>query len=135
MQWHYGDCQADDSTNRIDIPSVHAMLKKTYWAAERTLEQVAASVEQSLCFGLYINGQMVGFARVVTDYVTFSWLCDVVIDESHRKKGLAKFMLECVTAHPKLKTTKILLKTRDAHGLYEKFGFIKTEAMVKAPAD
>jgi GNAT superfamily N-acetyltransferase len=75
--------------------------------------------------GLYTaGGEQVGFVRVVTDYATFAWLCDVYVLEPHRGRGLSKAMMRAVLSHPKLQTVRRLtLATRDAHGLYAQFGF------------
>ena len=75
----------------------------------------------------------IGFARLVTDSATFAWLCDVIVDPGHRGKGLGKWLVECATSHPDIATTTKLLRTRDAHGLYEKYGFAKIECMMRQP--
>jgi GNAT superfamily N-acetyltransferase len=82
------------------------------------------SLDNSLCFGLYERGRQVGFARVVTDRATFAWLCDVFVLEAYRGRGLSKWLIGCVMSHPDLRgLRRLLLGTRDAHGLYERFGF------------
>jgi len=73
--------------------------------------------------------KQVGFARVVTDRATFAWLCDVFVDEAHRGRGLGKRLVESVVGHPDLEGLAIVLATRDAHGLYERFGFVRREMM------
>ncbi len=84
---------------------------------------VQRSIEHSLCFGVYHGTQQVGFARVVTDYATFAWLCDVFVLESHRGQGLGKWLIESVVAHPDLGgRVSLLLATRDAHELYRRYG-------------
>jgi GNAT superfamily N-acetyltransferase len=110
----------------LELAAVHGFLQRSYWAAGRSLETVKRSVEHSLSFGLY-HGQdrrHVGFARVVTDYATFAWLCDVFVDEAHRGQGLGAWLMETVVGHPELCCMRLwVLATRDAHGLYEKVGF------------
>ena len=82
------------------------------------------SVENSLCFGIYEGPGQIGFARVITDYATFAYLADVFIIESHRRRGLANFLMECIVQHPQLQgLRRWTLATRDAHQLYAKFGF------------
>ena len=77
-----------------------------------------------MCFGVFENAKQVGFARVIADYATYAYLADVFILESHRGKGLSKFLMECIVAHPQLQgLRRWTLATRDAHGLYAKFGF------------
>jgi GNAT superfamily N-acetyltransferase len=92
---------------------------------------VEASILNSICFGLYekTGHKQVGFALIVTDKVTFSWLCDVVVDEKCRRTGLGKFLMSCVVAHPIVAGTLCMLGTSDAHGLYEKYGFKPSEQM------
>jgi GNAT superfamily N-acetyltransferase len=125
------DYSVSTAADLIDLDFVCSALGKTYWAQSRTRSVIEDSLKGSLCFGLYQNpgGRQVGLARVVTDGATFSWLCDVVIDEAHRGNGLGKFLMESVLGDPRLKGTTFLLGTRDAHGLYEKFGFARSEMM------
>jgi GNAT superfamily N-acetyltransferase len=127
----FGDYVLSDAPERIDVDFVCSALAKTYWAENRTRTAVETSLRNSVSFGVYEKkeGRQVAFARVVTDEATFSWLCDVVVDERHRKKGLGKFIMASVLAHPRLKGTRFLLGTRDAHGLYERYGFVRYEAM------
>ncbi len=109
---------------RLDVALIHDYLSHTaYWALGRPLNIVQRSIEHSLCFGVYEGEQQVGFARVVTDYATFAWLCDVFVLESHRRQGLGKWLVECVVAHPELRGLRaFLLATRDAHELYRRYG-------------
>lgn len=120
-----GDYVISTDRSRVDVALVRDFLSySSYWAQGRSLEVVRDSVEQSLCFGLYKGGQQVGFARIVTDYATFAWMCDVFVVESHRGLGLGKWLIECVVAHPALRNLGILflLATRDAHELYRRYG-------------
>lgn len=114
------------STNkeRLDIPLIHSYLSQhAYWSKGRSLEIVQRSIKNALCFGVYENDEQVGFARVVTDYATFSWLCDVFIIESYRGLGLGKWLVSTIVAYPGLHSAKpFLLATRDAHELYHKYG-------------
>lgn len=119
------------SADLIDLEFVCAALADSYWARNRPRSVIEESLKASLCFGLYERpgGRQVGLARVVTDGLTFSWLCDVVVDPAHRGKGLGKFLMSSVLSHPRLRGTTFMLGTRDAHGLYEKFGFARIEMM------
>ena len=109
---------------KLDIAMIHDYLsRRSYWAEGRPLAVVEKSIQHSLCYGRYAGAQQVGFARVVTDYATFAWLCDVFVLESHRAMGLGKWLIECVTAHPELRDLGVfILATRDAHGLYRRYG-------------
>ena len=84
-------------------------------------------MRHSLCFGLFERERQIGFARVVTDYATYAYVCDVFVLEAHRGQGLATWLMQCVTSHPDLQgLRRWCLTTRDAHGLYEKAGFQRT---------
>lgn len=108
----------------LDAEAVRAMLDRSYWAKGRSLALVKKSLENSLSFGVYFRGEQVGVARVVTDYATFAYLCDVYVREDHQGKGLGKWLVERVLAHPRLKALPgMSLRTKDAHGLYRRFGF------------
>ena len=120
----------------LDMDFVCAALAGSYWAQSRPRSVIEQSARNSLCFGLYEKQgrKQVGFARVVTDGATFSWLCDVVVDERCRGKGLGKLLVSSVLAHPQVSGTTCLLGTRDAHGLYERFGFARSEQMRRPPS-
>lgn len=109
---------------RLDLRAVADMLTRAYWAKGRTREVIARYVQHSLTFGLYDGTRQIGLARVVSDYTTFAWLCDVFVHEDYRGRGLGVWLMETVHAHPDLQgLRRWLLATRDAHGLYEKFGW------------
>jgi GNAT superfamily N-acetyltransferase len=129
------DYLVSTSPEMIDVDYVCAALAESYWANKRPRNVIEESIRTSLCFGAYEKAgrRQVGFARVVTDGATFSWLCDVVVDRDHRKRGLGKILVSSVVEHPRVRGTMILLGTRDAHGLYEKFGFARLEMMRRQP--
>jgi GNAT superfamily N-acetyltransferase len=111
---------------RLDIDAIHAYLARSYWSPGIPRDVVERAARNSLCFGLYeqAGGRQVGLARVVTDRATFAYLCDVYVLEEHRGKGLSKWMMREVMAHPALTgARRAMLGTRDAHGLYARFGF------------
>jgi GNAT superfamily N-acetyltransferase len=109
---------------RFDIRTVHAFLTRSYWSPGIPVEVVRRAMEGSLCFGLQQGEQLVAFARVITDRATFAYLADVFVVEAHRGRGLSRRLMEAIVAHPDLKgLRRMLLVTRDAHGLYGKFGF------------
>jgi N-acetylglutamate synthase-like GNAT family acetyltransferase len=109
---------------KIDIDAVHEFLSKSYWANTRSKDIIASSIENSLCFSIFKVDKQIGFARVITDYSTFAYLCDVYIEESLRGNGLGTWLLECILGHPNLQSLRRwLLATKDAHDLYKKFSF------------
>lgn len=112
--------------NKLDIKAIHDFLtNRSYWAKGRSLETVKRSIDNSLCFGMYDNSdRLIGFARAVTDFATYAYIMDVFILEDFRNNGLGKKLVEGIVQHPDLKgLQRIMLATKDAHGLYEKYGF------------
>ncbi len=124
-EWRRGPYVISTDRARLDIEAVHRFLAtSSYWARGRPLETVRRAVENSLPFGLYHGERLVGFARVVTDYATFAWLADVFVDEEFRGRGLGEWLVGTAFAHEELRgLRRWMLATRDAHGLYRKFGF------------
>ena len=115
---------------RLDLDVIHGFLTNCYWGKGIPREIVARSMEHALCFGIYDGfGQQVGFARVVSDFATVAYLGDVFVLESHRGRGLSKWLMECIVQHPALQgLRRWILLTRDAHGLYSQFGFTALKA-------
>ena len=109
---------------KLNIDFIHDYLcHQSYWAQGRTRQVVEKSIRNSLCFGLFEGEQQIGFARLVTDYSTFAWLCDVFVADSHQGHGLGKWLIDSVVSHPEMEAVKyIMLATRDAHELYRKYG-------------
>jgi GNAT superfamily N-acetyltransferase len=114
-----------DDKNKIDITAVHHFLStSSYWALGIPLETVAKSIKNSLCFGIYKDQQQVGFARWVTDGATFAYLADVYVLPEHRGQGLSKSLMSLMMFHEELQgLRRYQLATRDAHTLYQQFGF------------
>ena|SRR6266480_1494323 len=128
-EWRRGEYLITTDIRRLDIRLIHDYLSNSsYWATGRPLEVVMRAIENSLCFGLYKNTgarEQVGFARVVTDYATFAWVADVFVLPEHSGQGLGKWLMEVIIAHPHLQGfRRWVLSTKDAHGLYERFGFL-----------
>ena len=114
---------------KLDLDAIHAFLSRSFWAEGIPKETVATAMANSLCFGLFDGARQIGFARVVTDRATYAYLCDVYVLEAHRGLGLGKWLIETVMAHPDLQgLRRFQLVTRDAQGLYAKFGFAEPEA-------
>ena len=110
--------------SQLDIDFIQNFLKDIFWKAPRTIDEVQTAIDNSFCFGIYLNDKQIGFARVITDYVIFAYVMDVFIDEKYRGKGYSSILIENMMNEPKLQEVKIWrLATRDAQFLYEKFGF------------
>jgi GNAT superfamily N-acetyltransferase len=124
MEWQKDEYSISTDKTKLDVGMIHHFLYTTaYWAVGRPMSVVRKTIENSLCFGLYNGETQVGFTRIVTDYATFGWMCDVFILPSHRGRGLGKWLVECVVAHPDVKgLRRILLSSRDTQDLYEKYG-------------
>jgi len=124
MEWVRGEFTISTEESRLDLPMIHAFLRSSYWAADIPYEVVQRSVNGSLPFGVYRGARQIGFARVITDRATFAYLADVFIDERYQGQGLGEWLIATVLEHPDLqRMRRWLLTTRDAHGLYRKFGF------------
>ncbi len=109
----------------LDVDAIHLFLsERAYWSLGRSRETVITSIENSLCFGVYTeDGSLAGFARAVTDYATFAWLCDVFILEPYRGLGLGKWLVQTIVDCPQLQDVRrLVLVSRDALGLYETYG-------------
>ena len=123
--WRRGEFEISTERARLDLAVLHDFISgRSYWARGRSREQLERSIQHSLPFGVYHAERLVGFARVVTDYATFAWLADVFVLEEFRGRGLSKWLVEVILAHPDLQNLRRwLLATRDAHELYRRFGF------------
>ena len=121
---HEGYLISDDRA-RLDVDAVHAYLVRSYWAEGIPRATVAQAMEHSLCVGIYgDSGEQVGLVRVISDYTTFAYLCDVYVLEAHRGRGLSKAAVQLVLGHPRLQgLRRMQLVTQDAQGLYSRFGF------------
>ena len=125
-EWRLGSTLVSTDPARIDLTVVHGFLTTAYWSPGVPLETVRRSIEYSIPFGVYVDDRQVGFARVISDRATYAYLADVFIIPEARGQGLARFLLECIEAHPELQGLRTwALFTRDAHGLYEKVGFAR----------
>ena len=125
MEHRRGEFLITTDRARLDLDVIHGFLTNCYWAKGIPREVVSRSMDHALCFGIYDgNGAQVGFARVVSDFATVAYLGDVFVLESHRGRGLSKWLMECIMEHPALQgLRRWILLTRDAHGLYSQFGF------------
>jgi GNAT superfamily N-acetyltransferase len=131
-EWRRDEYTISTDKERLNVSLIHNFLSNSaYWAKGRSLEVVKRAIENSLNFGVYKDGEQIGFARVVTDYATFAWLADVFILDEYRGRGLSKWLIEVIVSHQQLQGfRRWVLATKDAHELYRRFGF----AGLKEPA-
>jgi GNAT superfamily N-acetyltransferase len=110
---------------KLDLKAVHHFLAtQSYWCLNIPFEKVEKAAANSLCFGLYNNAEQVGYARVITDYSTVAYLGDVYVLSAYRGRGLSKWLLQTIMAHPELQgLRRWILATKDAHGLYKQYGW------------
>jgi GNAT superfamily N-acetyltransferase len=131
-EWRRDEYTISTDRERLNASLIHNFLSnRAYWAKGRSLEVVKRAIGHSLNFGVYKDGEQIGFARVVTDYATFAWLADVFIVDEYRGRGLSKWLIEVIVSHQQLQGfRRWVLATKDAHELYRRFGF----AELKEPA-
>ncbi len=126
-----------EGADQINIREVERLLKMTYWANHRSTETIERSMRNSSCFGIWSDEEqkLIGFARVISDYATTWYLCDVIIDPGYQHQGLGKELVSYIAELPEFSGLRGLLLTRDAHGLYSRYGFESADgrAMVRAP--
>ncbi len=129
MEERRGSLLVSTDPELLDVTVICDFLARAYWAQDRARDRIEASLHNSLVFGVFDGSRQVGLARVVTDYATFAWLCDVFVDEAYRGQGIGKWLMATVLEHPDLRDIRrFLLATRDAHGLYRQFGFADLNA-------
>lgn len=123
-EWNKDCYLISTDKNKLDLAAIHRYLTTSTWAAGIDEETVYASVQNSLNFGLYHQGVQIGFARLITDYATFAYLCDVYVLDEYQGNGLARWLMVCIHAHPVFaRLRRITLFTSTAPWLYEKFGY------------
>jgi len=131
MEWQNGEYTITDDRSLADLNFIHTSLNTTYWAENRPREVVEKSIDNSVLLSLFHKDKQIGFTRIVSDFSTFAWICDVYIHPDHRGKSLGVWLMACTMEHPAMDVSLQLLATRDAHGLYEKFGFQIREMMFR----
>jgi len=139
MELLHGEFTISTDRTRLDADLIQNFLNhESYWARTRTPEQTLTAIENSICFGVFHGERQIGFARVVSDRATFAYLGDVFILEEYRGRSLGKWLMEAVVSHPELQSLRRwVLATRDAHTLYEKYGFqdlVHPERWMERPA-
>lgn len=122
--WRRADYLISTDVARLDIDAIHAYLTRSSWAEGIDRDTVRLSITNSLCFGLFDGDRQIGFARLVTDYATFGYLCDVYVLEAYQRRGLGQWLTECCQSHPLMaRLRRIMLVTSTAPWLYEKVGY------------
>jgi GNAT superfamily N-acetyltransferase len=128
LETHLDQFTISTDPSRLDVDAIADLLSRAYWAEGRTREMIARSLQHSLAFGVYDGARQIGLARVISDYTTFAYLCDVILHEDYRGQGLGKWLMATVHGHPDLRDVRRwLLATTDAHGLYRQFGWTPLE--------
>lgn len=123
-QWTKGAFHITTDKTAQDIPAIHRYLTRSMWAAGIDEQTVRDSVENSLNFGLFEGEKQIGFARFITDYATFAYLCDVYVLEDYQGNNLGGWLVECCQSHPvSARLRRMVLFTTTAPWLYEKFGY------------
>lgn len=123
MEIKFNEYVISDNKKLLDLNTIKGFLSRSYWANKRPEERTERSIENSVCYGIYHEKRQVGYARVVTDYATVYYLCDVFIDEEYRGKGLGKKLIESLITSEELKDLMGILGTQDAHELYKQYDF------------
>jgi len=123
MEWQFSEFRISTDKNEISAEFIYNYLRRTYQSKSRNYQEIRKSIENSLCYGLFHGAKQIGFARIVSDLSTIYMLSDVFILESYRGRGLGKWLMECIVNSPELKNLIGLLATKNAQGLYRKYGF------------
>ena len=119
-----GHYEISTDRSRLDIALIHSFLHSSYWAQGIPPAVVERSIRHSLCFGAFLDGRQVGFARVITDFAAIAHVADVFVVPEHRGRGISKLLMRAIVEHPELQgLRRFFLATKDAHGLYAQFGF------------
>jgi len=129
MELTKGEYLVSDDKSLLDLDVICDLLHHSYWAQDRSRETIQKSIDHSVCFGVYHRGVQVWFGRAVTDCATWAYLCDIIIAPEHRGSGLGKWLVEFILAHPAVNNGTVLLRTKDAHSLYTRFGFQESKCM------
>jgi len=123
MIWKKADFLISSEKNHVDIDALHALLSRSHWAKGRSREAIEKTVTNSLCFSLINGNKQIGFARVITDGVTYAVMLDMIIHEDFRGQGLGKWLVQCIGEHPDVVPLRQVLWTSVAYDFYQKSGF------------
>lgn len=116
-----------DDKSKFPVEKAIELLHTSYWAEKREADVIRKSIENSIVFGVYTEDSkdLIGMARVITDFATTFYLADVILDEKYRGNGIGKKLISTIVSDKRFSSLLGILVTRDAHGLYEHFGFVK----------
>ena len=134
MIWEREGLVLSDEPVDQDAEAIYALLTDTYWAKERTKDEVKKIIAHSLCFSLKDKGELIAFVRIISDYTKMSWVSDMIVREEYRGRQLGYWMMQKVMNHPELKGTQFALQTKDAHSFYEKLGFAQRSTLMSTSA-
>lgn len=109
---------------RLDFGWISRTLQASYWGEHLSVAAILKACDHSLCFGAYIEGQQVGFLRIITDRAIISSVTDLIVSDRHQRKGVGTALLKAGLAHTDVCKTAVILRTRDAAEFYAKFGFV-----------
>ena len=123
MIWKKDNYTISTEKKHVDIDILHDMLSRSYWAKDRSREDVEKSVLNSLCFSLLKDDELVGFARVLTDVMAYAIILDMILKEEFRGQGLGQWLIQCIRDHPEVAHLRQVLWTGDADNFYRKGGF------------
>ena len=123
MQWTKDNYVLTDDNDLLKLSEIERLLKQSYWANGYSAAKIERLIKNSCCLGLYLNGCLVGFARMVTDKETVTTITDFIIDAACQDQGLGSWLMKCLTEHPELSQTSMTLGTQDKDSFYERFGF------------
>lgn len=135
MNWHRDNLILTSDQPDEAAESTYALLQTTYWSHKRPRDTVEKILKNSLCFYLLEGSDHVGFARVISDRVTTSWLCDVIIKDEFQNHGVGSWMMQCILSHPDLNATQFVLQTATAHTFYQRLGFSRQNALMSTSVD
>lgn len=135
MIWHRNEFVITTERPTSAINDTFELLQTTYWSHKRPAGVIEKLLDNSLCFFLLRDTTQVGFGRVITDYVTTSWVSDVVIDSKIQNQGLGGWMMDCIMSHPDIVDTQFALQTGTAHPFYDRLGFKRSDALMSTPVD
>ena len=128
MEYKQNQFTISNDPSRLDVDVICDFLSRAYWADKRLRSDIERSIENSINFGIYDGDRQIGFARVLSDKAVFAYIMDVFVHEDYRGKGLGKWLMECIMAHPELqRIRRWMLATNDAHELYRQFGFTEID--------